>query len=61
MPTAAATAAIESMVSDEDSLRGPRDYSEGLATSGRTPRMKLEDLDPRLSRACYLCIRMLTD
>lgn len=58
MPTAAA--AIENMLSDEDSWRGPPDYSAGLAI-GRSPRMKLEDPNPRLSKECYLCIRMLTD
>ena len=58
MPIAAA--AIENMLSDEDSWRGPPDYFAGLAI-GRSPRMKLEDPNPRLSKECYLCIRMLTD
>ena len=58
MLTAAAT--IENMLSDEDSWRGPPDYSAGLAI-GRSPRMKLEGPNPRLSKECSLCIRKLTD
>ncbi len=50
MPIAAA---IENMLSDDYSWRGPPNYSEGLA-AGRSPRMTLEDPDPRLSKECSL-------
>ena len=52
--------AIENRLSDEDTLRGHSGYTAGLA-KGRTPRMKLEDPGPSLSKVCFLYVRMLTD